>query len=140
MQTPVPEPAPFTFVPREWPALPGNLPIEEAERRLRARDAIRAQAERAAWMAGERLVRLANAWGETLDVWRLDASKYTPLPTERVIFPSRSAPTGERGGRVLRVTATRALVGFTFKNGRESETWVPLAQVRRPDARPRLGV
>lgn len=49
---------------------------------------------------------------------------------DRVSFPSHSAPSGLRSGRILKCGPRRALVGYKFFNGRETTKSVPYGKLR----------
>jgi len=46
-------------------------------------------------------------------------------PGDKVTFPSPSAPSGRRVGTIVACGPKRALVAFTFYNGRESTRAIP---------------
>lgn len=50
---------------------------------------------------------------------------------DRVIFPAASAPGGERLGKVIGITGSRALMTYRFKHGGEgAPRWVSLWELR----------
>lgn len=128
--TPAPAAAPaevYTARTLVWPPLVGDLDMRLLA--LHERKRIRDRVELQAWRAGANQARLVDAHGAVLDHWTIPAGKYTAHVGQTVDFPSRSAPGGSRYGRVLQVTATRVLVGYTFRNGRATTKWVSLRVV-----------
>ncbi len=66
------------------------------------------------------------------DCWKTfrqgSAVPAVPQLGAKVRFQSNSSPTGYRVGRCLSVGPKRVTIGFTFKNGRESEVSVPIEE------------
>lgn len=118
-----------TFRVLNWPHLDGYF--VEKQVALRARDRIRAEAEREAYGAGADVVRIVTVLGTHVDTFPIDVRKFVTPEGCRVVFPSKSDPSGERFGRVKEVSETRVLVSYKFKNGRATEKWVSKRHVYR---------
>ena len=109
----------------EWPSIGDGT-----DAGVVARIAICRRAESEAYAAGHDTVRLVGAWDVTLDAFPVDRRRFTAVEGQRVRFPSKSAPCGDRVGRAVKVTDTRVRVAYTFKHGGTSEKWVPARDVR----------